>query len=69
MGAKKLQWQTFIMSPAGEELNALAIETRLPSDAARFYLAVLTQMFEHYVAKAGPHRGFGVVTGVTKPDG
>ena len=62
-GAKKLQWQNFMMSQAFEGANTLAIDAPvLPNDGVRYYLAVPTQMFERHVAKAGPHRGFEVVT-------
>ena len=48
---------------AFEGANTLAIDAPvLPGDAVRYYLAVPTQMFQRHVAKAGPHRGFEVVT-------
>src|SRR5262249_21150243 len=61
-GAKKLQWQNFMMSQAGKGLNALAIDAALPADAVRYYLAVPTAMFERHVAPQKGTRGFERVT-------
>jgi hypothetical protein len=57
---KKIMWQPFMMSQAGAGANALAIKHGWPVDAVRFYVAVPTQMWERYCAKAN-HRGFEVV--------
>ena len=57
---KKIKWQVFMMSQAGAGANALAIAHTWPKDAARFYLAVPTEMWARYGAKA-VHRGFEVV--------
>jgi len=67
---KKIKWQYFMMSQAGEGLNALSIDSHLPADAARFYFAVPSEMFRRHIAQgakgAGNHRGFEVVTGADK---
>jgi hypothetical protein len=60
MAMKKIKWQTFMMSQADAGANALAIAHTWPKDAGRFYLAVPTEMWARYGAKA-VHRGFEVV--------
>jgi hypothetical protein len=67
MAKKGVHWTNFIVAQAGAGMNGLAPKHDLPADAARFYLAVPTQVWKRYVAKAG-HRGFEVVRDVhSKP--
>jgi hypothetical protein len=64
MGAKKAQWQNFIMAQAGKGLNTLTFQAHgLPAGAANLYLAIPTQTFERWIAKGGSHRGFEQIAG------
>ena len=65
MGAKKAEWQNFIMAQAGKGTNALALAHGLPPEAARLYIAVPTQTFERWIAKGGSYRGFEQVKAPT----
>jgi hypothetical protein len=60
MAAKKIWWKNFIVSQAGKGLNELVLEHDLPAEAFRFYVAMPTAVYQHYVAKQG-HKGFDQV--------
>ena len=60
MAAKKIWWKNFIVSQVGQGLNELVLEHELPAEAFRFYVAMPTAVYQHYVAKQG-HKGFDPV--------
>ena len=60
MAAKKIWWKNFIVNQVGQGLNELVLEHDLPADGFRFYIALPTAVYRHYVAELG-HKGFDVV--------
>jgi hypothetical protein len=67
-GMKKPHWTYFVMSQAFAGSNALVLKAaHLPDDVVRYYIAVPTAVYQHYVAKGGSHRGFEPVSDVPKP--
>ena len=61
-------WTNFIASQVGEGVNALGLQHGGPPQGVRFYLAMPTAVYEHYIVRGGSHRGFEPVReGVPKP--